>query len=154
MNGGGRIHLTTSATLLTPSLHLHRFMASSFLKPILLMFPSTWSLHFIFGRPCLRFPSTSCTIAIFLRSSQNMTIPSHTIRPCRIICYFLQSRHIHQLRCIPIVHRTSPSPRSHIDLSALLKIATSYISSIMVESLKNTNYFKCFHIIRTNQSLK
>ena len=42
---------------------------------------------------------------IFLRSSQNMTIPPHTIRLCQLICCFLQSQHAHQLLCILLVHQ-------------------------------------------------
>ena len=34
-----------------------------------------------------------------------MTIPPHTIRPCQLICCFLQSQHVHQLHCIPLVHQ-------------------------------------------------
>ena len=44
-------------------------ITSSFLKPILLMFPSTCPLHFIFSQACLYFPSTSCTIVILKTSS-------------------------------------------------------------------------------------
>ena len=44
------------------------------------MFPSTFSFHFIFGRPCLRFPSTSCTIAfIKIFSSGRLKTRSHQL---------------------------------------------------------------------------
>ena len=62
------MHPSTSTILPTPSLHLHQSAASSFLKPILFMFASTYSLYFIFIWPCLHFPSTSCTIA-FIKTS-------------------------------------------------------------------------------------
>ena len=39
---------------------------------------------------------------ILLSSSQNMTIPPHTIRPCQLICCCFQSQHVHQLHCIPL----------------------------------------------------
>ena len=50
---------------------------------------------------------------IFLRSSQIMTIPPHTICPCQFICCFFQSQHVHQLHCIPLVHQlyTAHCPR-------------------------------------------
>ena len=62
-------------------LYLNQSATPSFLKPILLVFPSTCSLHFIIGALCLHFLSTPCTKLyhclqnIFLRLSQNITIP-------------------------------------------------------------------------------
>ena len=41
--------------LLFLQLFLHKSVASSFLILILLIFPSTSFLHFIFGQPCLHF---------------------------------------------------------------------------------------------------
>ena len=49
----------------------------------------------------------------FVRSSQNMTTPPHTILPCQLICCFLQSQHVHQLLCIPLVHRLYTAHRPH-----------------------------------------
>ena len=84
------------------SLHLHQSATSSFLKPTFLIFPPfnpwldlfTFSKYFMFH--CLHQN-------IFIRLSQNMTIPPHTIRPCQLICSFLQSQHVHQLHCIFLV---------------------------------------------------
>ena len=42
---------------------------------------------------------------MFLRLSQNMTIPPCTICPCQLIFCFLQSQHINQLNFIPLVHQ-------------------------------------------------
>ena len=73
------MHLTTSALLLTSSLHLYQSFTSFFLKPTLLMLSSTCSLHFIFGLPCLHFPFTSCAIAFIKISSSGhlKTSPYH-----------------------------------------------------------------------------
>ena len=79
MNGGGWMHPTISAILLIPSLHLHQSATSSFLKPIFLILPSTCSLHFILGHPCLCFLSTLCTIAFIKTSSQVVSKHDHTI---------------------------------------------------------------------------
>ena len=75
MIGGGQMHFTTSATLSTSSLHLHRSAASlsqSF-SGFLQLVPSILSLVFlcvslhgqlsILSFNCLSFPSTSCNIA-------------------------------------------------------------------------------------------
>ena len=72
------MHFTTSAILPVPSFHLHLPAAFSFPKPILLMFSSTCSLHYILDHPCLRFyvylMYNFVHQNIFLWSSQNMTI--------------------------------------------------------------------------------
>ena len=87
------------------------------------MFPSTCSLHFIIGALCLHFPSTSCTKLyhclqnIFLRLSQNITIPLFALA-----C--LSAASFNQLHCIPLVHQLHIALT--IDLSALLKVATSF----------------------------
>ena len=44
---------------------------------------------------------------------QSMIIPPHTIRPCQLICCFLQSQHVHQLHCIPLVHQLYTAHRPH-----------------------------------------
>ena len=60
--------------LLVPQLFLHVLFTYTnllhifLLKPILLLFPSTCSFHFIRSQPCLHFPSTSCTI-FFIKTS-------------------------------------------------------------------------------------
>ena len=104
------MHLTTFAILPSTTPHLHQSATSSFLKPILLMFPSTCSLHFILSQPCSHFHLLHVPHFlyqnVFLRSSQNMIIPpSHIICPCQLICCFFQSQHVHQLHCIPHVHQ-------------------------------------------------
>ena len=87
---------------------LHQSGASSFHKPILLMFfqpvSSILSLAgpvYVFYPLHLLLPSSKH----FLRLSQNMIIPPHNICPCQLICCFLQSQHVHQLLCIPLVHQ-------------------------------------------------
>ena len=50
---------------------------------------------------------------IFLRSSQNMTIPPHTICPCQLICCFLQSQHSHHLHCIPLIRQLYTTHRPY-----------------------------------------
>ena len=110
------MHLTTSTTLPTPSLHLHQSAMSFFLKPIYLMFPSTCVFYFIFGQPCLHFLSTSCTICFIKTSSlviSNMTIPPHIVHSCQLISCFLQYQHVHQLLCIPLVHQLYTAHRFH-----------------------------------------
>ena len=42
-----------------------------------------------------------------------MTIPPHTVRPCQLICCFLQSQHVHQVLCIPLVHQLHTAHRPH-----------------------------------------
>ena len=98
------------------SLHQHRSVASSFLKQFFScffqhLFPPfyfwsalSFSIHFIYH--CLHQN-------IFLRSSQNMTILPHTIRPCQLICFFLLSQHVHQLLCIPLVHQLHTTHRPY-----------------------------------------
>ena len=70
MTGGDQMQLITSATHLTPSLHLHRSAAFSFFKPIFFMLHSTCFLYFILGRAGLRFPSGLCAIA-FIKTSHS-----------------------------------------------------------------------------------
>ena len=110
------MHLTTSATLPTFSLHLHLSATSFFLNQFFSCFvqlvPSisfrsalfTFFIHFMYH--CLH-------LNIFFRSSQNMTIPPHTIRPCQLICCFFQSPRVHQLHCIPLVHQLYTAHRPH-----------------------------------------
>ena len=64
----------------------------------------TFSIHFMYH--CLHQN-------IFLRSSQNITVPPHTICPCQLICCFFQAQHIHQLHSIPLVHQLYTTHCSH-----------------------------------------
>ena len=88
INGGGWIYISITAISPTPTLHLTRFMASSFSKPTLLLSFST--LHL----PCLIW-SSSLPLALHFklqRFSQNMPIippqhtpvPFHSIRLCHL----------------------------------------------------------------------
>ena len=118
VTGGGQMHSATSATLLIASLHLHQSVTSYFFKPILLMLLSTCSLHFILGRPCLRFPSISCTVPLPLSKHLpqvvlKMIIPPHTICLCQLICCFLQSQHVHKILCILLVYQLYIAHRHH-----------------------------------------
>ena len=123
------MHPTIPAILSTPFLYLYRSAASSFFKPILLILPSTFppfhlcsalftfSIHFIYY--CLHQN-------IFLRSSQNMTIPSHTIFHSRLICsFFNPNTSIRSIVFLLSINFT-PHIALTIDFSALLKIATSF----------------------------
>ena len=133
------MHFTTSAALLTSFLHLHRSAASPFFKPIFFMFPSTCSLHFILGRLCLHFPSTSCTIAlrfpstscsihqsIFLRSSQRITIPPHTFVLASLSAAFFNPSMFISYFVFLLSTNFTPHIALTIDLFALLKTATSF----------------------------
>ena len=51
VNGGGQIYPTLTAISPMPTLHLARFMASSFSKPTLLLSFSACIFHVLFGRP-------------------------------------------------------------------------------------------------------
>ena len=81
---------------------LHRSATSSFL--ILLMFSSTYSLHFILDWPCLHFSSTSCTIG-FIKTSSSGSLKTYHLTSFTLASLFLQSQHVHQLLCIPLVHQ-------------------------------------------------
>ena len=129
MNGGGRMHLYFG----------NSFYTFSSPTPICrIFFPLTNPSHVSFDLFPLFHPwSALFTFAIhfiyhylrqnfFLWSFQNMTIPPHTIRPCQLICCILQCQHVHQLLCIPLSTNFIPHIALTIDLSALLKIATSF----------------------------
>ena len=113
----------------TPSLHLHQSVASFFLNQsfscFLNLFPPfhLWSALFTFS---IHFMYHCLHQNIFLKSSQNMTTPPHTISPCLLICCFLHSQHVHQLHCFSLVTNFTPHIAFTIDFSALLKIATSF----------------------------
>ena len=99
------------------STYLHQSAASSFLKPILLMFSSTCSLHFILGRPCLRFPFTSCTLLSLkhvpqvvskhgLTTSHHLPLPAYLLFPSIPTC---PSAPLYS-SCPPTLHCTLHSP--------------------------------------------
>ena len=59
VNRGGQIYSTLTAISPTPTVHLARFMASSFSKPTLFLSFSACLFHVFFGCPCFLFPFTS-----------------------------------------------------------------------------------------------
>ena len=90
---------------------LHLFINQSFLcffqlVPSIssLVGPVCFSIHFMYH--CLHQN-------IFLRSSQNITIPPCAICPYQLICSFLQSQHVHQFHCILLVHQLYTTLQPH-----------------------------------------
>ena len=83
LNRGGQIYPTLTVIFPTPTLHLARFMASSFSKLTLLLSFSTCIFHNFFGCPCFLLPFTSNSQSF----SQNMPII-----PPQMISY-VQTRH-------------------------------------------------------------
>ena len=123
-------HTTSSAILSTPSLHLYQSAAFSFLEPILVMFPSTCSLYFILGRPCLRCLSTSCTISLIKHLPQVVSnhdhiplhylpFPGYLLLPSIPTCPSAALYSFYPQTFTPHIALT-------IDLSALFKIATTF----------------------------
>ena len=93
--------------LLQLFLHLHQ-SAASFFKPILLMFLLTCFLHFIFCQPCLRFPSTLCTIGFTKHLLQVVSKHEHTnshYLPLPAYLLLPSTQHVHQLHGISLVHQ-------------------------------------------------
>ena len=72
VNGGGRIYPTLTAILLTPTLHLTRFKASSLSKPTLLLCFSTCIFHVFFGCPHFLLPFTSNSNAFLKTCSSSL----------------------------------------------------------------------------------
>ena len=68
----GRIHPIPSTIAHTPSLHLSRFMASSFFKPIFSVSPSTCFLQVFFGRSRFLLPLTLRSRAILKTLSSSL----------------------------------------------------------------------------------
>ena len=76
IKGGGWIYPNLTAISLTPTLYLAQFKASSFSKPTLLLYFSTWVFHIFFGCPRFLLPFTSNS-NVFLK-----TCPSSLLNTC------------------------------------------------------------------------
>ena len=85
VNRGGWIYSTLTAISPISTLHLARFMASSFSKPTLLLSFVTCVFHVLFGCPCFLFPFTSnlhlFSQIMLIIPPQHMPPSSHSIRP-------------------------------------------------------------------------
>ena len=97
------MHFTTFAILPAPSVHLHQSAASFFKTTFcfLQFVPSiSSSVNPVYDFHLLHVPLPSSKRLPYVISNCDHT--SHTIHPCKLICCFLQSQHVHQLLCIPL----------------------------------------------------
>ena len=79
VNGGGQIYCTLTAISPTHTLHLARFMTSSFSKPTFLLSFSTCIFHVFFDRPRFLLPFTSNSNAFVMPIIPPQHMPVHTI---------------------------------------------------------------------------
>ena len=90
----------------------HFFSLNQFFSCFLQLVPSILSLIspvYVFHSLHVPLPSSKHLPQVVSKHDQ----PPHTICPCQLICCFLQSQHVHQLHCIPLVRKFYTAHRSH-----------------------------------------
>ena len=132
------MHLTTFAILPSTTPHLQQSATSSFLKPILLMFPSTCFLHFILSQPCLHFHLLHVPFPLSKHLPQVVSKHDHTTSHHLPLPAYLLLFSIPMCPSAPLYSSCPPTLHCRlcvaftIDLFALFKIVTSFFKKHQV----------------------
>ena len=116
-----------------------------FLKPLLLMFVSNFSIHFIFSQPCLCFPSTSHTIS-FIKTFSSGHLKTYPYHLTPFVLASLSAASLNpniSISSTLFLLYTNFSPAPFVALSHLLQ--TKNFAGVTFFNLEHLSRINCLH---------